>query len=404
MLTEAKVRSFTATDAGKHPDIDGLYLFVTPTGAKSWRYNFRFGGKQLTKTYGCYPLVLLIDARQKHLAARKLLDHGINPIEAGKAAQTTEPAASDVTLLAVAKAWYEQRETIAPSSSIRDTSVLTKHIYPAFGARPIESITVSDMSEFLRGLKAQDLSETVRRAQQLITKIFQHWMGDKRCTLKSNPARELEGMITTRASNHYATITDPRKIGALLRAIDGYDGDATTRHALRLLPYVFVRPGELRHAKWSEFDLDGADGAIWRVPKFRMKKRVEHFVPLSRQAVAIIKELQPLTGRGEYVFSGARSVDRPISNGTLNAALRRMGYRSDEIVAHGFRGMASTQLNELDFDDDWIERQLAHVEQDGVRAAYNHAKHLTKRRGMMQAWADYLDGLRGRKPTLVKAS
>lgn len=266
---------------------------------------------------------------------------------------------------------------------------MEKDIFPWLGSRPVSAITAPELLTCLRRIEARGALDTAHRAHQNCGQIFRYAVATGRA--ERDPSGDLRGALPPATHVHYASITEPEKIGALLRAIDGYDGTFVSRCALRLAPLVFVRPGELRAAKWAEIDLDKAE---WRIPAERMKARVLHIVPLSTQAIEILRDLKPLTGRSEYLFPSVRTRSKPISDNTLNAALRRLGYTTDEVTTHGFRSMASTLLNEQGWDRDAIERQLAHGERNEVRAAYNYAQYLPVRRKMMQAWADYLDTLR----------
>jgi integrase len=250
-------------------------------------------------------------------------------------------------------------------------------------------ITANELRSVLRRIEARGAIETAHRASQNCGQVFRYAVATGRT--ERDPTGDLRGALAPTRETHLASIVAPKAIGELLRAIDGYEGSLVTKCALRLAPLVFVRPGELRRAEWAEFDLDGAE---WRIPAARMKMREQHIVPLSTQAVEVMRELMPLTGRGRYVFPGARTKGRPMSENTVNAALRRLGYASDQMTGHGFRSMASTRLNEQGWHRDAIERQFAHAERDAVRAAYNYAEHLPERKRMMQAWADYLDTLR----------
>ena len=275
---------------------------------------------------------------------------------------------------------------------------LERNIFPNLGGRPIADITSRELLGVLRKVESRGAIETAHRTKQNCSQVFRYAVATGRA--ERDPTIELRGALTPSRERHHPSITDPKGIGGLLRAIDGYDGSLVTKCALRLAPLTFVRPGELRRAEWAEFNLDKAE---WRIPPERMKMRELHIVPLSAQAVDAVKELQPLTGRGKYVFPGARTNGRPMSENTVNTALRRLGYSKDQMTGHGFRSMASTHLNEHGWHRDAIERQLAHAERDGVRAAYNFAEHLPERRRMMQAWADYLDALKaGAKVTAFR--
>jgi len=262
-------------------------------------------------------------------------------------------------------------------------------VIPWLVARPIGEITAPELLAVLRRIEHRGAIETTHRALQNCSQIFRYAVVTGRA--ERDPAADLRGAFPSARKKHHASIIDPKAIGDLLRAIDGYHGSFITQCALKIAPLVFVRPGELRRAEWAEFNLEGAE---WRIPAARMKMKEQHIVPLSRQAVACLRELHALTGSGRYVFPGARTNGRPMSENTVNAALRRLGFAKDEMTGHGFRSMASTLLNEQGWHKDAVERQLAHAERDEVRAAYNYAQHLDERRRMMQAWADYLDGLK----------
>lgn len=260
---------------------------------------------------------------------------------------------------------------------------------PWLGKRPVQELEAPELLACLRRIQARGALETAHRALQTLSLVFRYGVATGRA--QRDPAADLRGALPPVRVKHFAAITDPKTIGALLRDLDGYEGSFVTRCALQLAPLLFVRPGELRQAEWPEFDLDSAE---WRIPAHKMKMRHAHIVPLSTQALAILRELQALTGRGRYLFPGLRTADRPMSENAVNAGLRRLGYDQTQMTGHGFRSMASTLLNEMGWHRDAIERQLAHAEKDGVRAAYNRAEHLPERRQMMQAWADYLDALK----------
>jgi integrase len=248
-----------------------------------------------------------------------------------------------------------------------------------------------DVLKVLKRIEERGIHETAHRARQRCAQVFRYAVQAARAD--RDPTVDLKGALAPVVKEHHASVTEPARIGELLRAIDGYKGQAVTGYALKLSPYLFVRPGELRHAEWSEFDLDGQE-PLWRIPEEKMKMGEQHVVPLARQAVVLLRELNSITGRGRYVFPSLRSGSRPMSDNTVNAALRRLGYTNEEMTGHGFRSLASTCLNEQGYHPDLIELQLAHAERNQVRAAYNKAKRLPERRKMMEAWADYLDGLR----------
>jgi integrase len=367
----------------------GLLLVVKPEGGKLWRFDYRRpgSGKRNTLSLGTYPDVSLKRAREKRDDARKLLADGIDPGDKRKA----EALADAETFEAVAREWFAMHEpNWAPGHSSKIIRRLECDVFPWIGSKPIASITAPDVLAVLRRIESRGVIETAHRARVNIGQVMRYAIATGRAT--ADPTPSLRGALTPWTSSHRAAVTDPDKVGELLRAIDGYSGSYTVHAALRLAPLFFVRPGELRTAEWAEFDLDGAQ---WNLPAHKMKMRQPHIVPLATQAVAILRALYPLTGSGRYVFPGGRSTKRPLSNNALNAALRRMGYDKDAMTTHGFRAMARTILDEhLGFRPDFIEHQLAHAVRDPLGRAYNRTAHLPERRKMMQAWADYLDSLR----------
>jgi len=273
-----------------------------------------------------------------------------------------------------------------------------KHLKPKLGKMPVTSIAVRDLRSVLLKIQEAGNQETAHRVRALAERIYRFAIATGRA--ERNIASDLRGTLTAVATTHFAAVTDPDAIGQLLRAIDGYQGQPSVMHALRLAPHVFVRPGELRAARWSEFDLKVA---TWVIPEHRMKMGRQHTVPLSTQVLMVLRELKEITDESELLFPGLRSRERPISDNSLNAALRRLGYAKDEMTTHGFRTMASTRLHELGFASDDIELQLAHLDRNQIRATYNKAERLAERRKMMQAWSDYLDGLRADKKSRVVA-
>jgi integrase len=370
------------------PDGRGMFLLVQPNGARWWRMEYRRPGthKKNMLSLGVYPDVSLRKARERRDEARTLLADGIDPGDQRKAQQ----AAGAETFEAIAREWFAKHSpNWAPGHSSKIIRRLELDVFPWIGGKPVASITAPDVLGTLRRIESRGVIETAYRAKTNIGQVMRYAIATGRANLDPTPS--LRGALAPSTERHHASITDPDRIGELLRAIDGYAGDYVTRGALLLASLSFVRPGELRGAEWVEFDLDKAE---WRIPAERMKMRAPHIVPLASQAVAILRDLQPLTGTGRYVFPGARSHKRAMSENTVNAALRRMGFDKGTMTGHGFRSMASTLLNEQGWNRDAIERQLAHAERDAVRAAYNYAEHLPERRRMMQAWADYLDGLR----------
>ncbi|MCC7082356.1 MAG: tyrosine-type recombinase/integrase [Burkholderiales bacterium] len=371
-------------------DGGGLYLEVSPAGGKWWRWKYRFDGKEKRLSFGVYPDVSLKSARDRRDDARKLLANDVDPGEQRKAIKSAKGDRAANSFEVIAREWFAKfSPSWAANHSSKILRRLERDIFPWIGARPIAEIAASELLSALRRIEGRGAIETAHRASQNCGQVFRYAVATGRA--ERDPTGDLRGALAPTRETHLASIVEPKAIGELLRAIDGYEGSLVTKCALRLAPLVFVRPGELRRAEWTEFDLDGAE---WHIPAARMKMREQHIVPLSTQAVEVMRELKPLTGQGRYVFPGARTNGRPMSENTVNAALRRLGYASDQMTGHGFRSMASTRLNEQGWHRDAIERQLAHAERDAVRAAYNFAEHLPERKRMMQSWADYLDTLR----------
>jgi integrase len=389
-LTVAAVRAAKPREKSyRLADEKGMYLEVAPTGGRYWRLKYRFSGKEKLLALGVFPDVSLAEAREARDDARKLLAKGVDPSEARKASKRAAAVSAANSFEAIALEWFGRNKpkwTVGYADKIDQR--LRRDVFPAIGPRPISQITAQELLAMLRKIEARGVYETAHRARQDCGHIFRYAIATGRA--ERDIAADVQGALHPVVTTHHPSITAPEKIGALMRAIEGYDGAFITKCALLLAPLVFVRPGELRTAEWSEVDLDAAE---WRIPASKMKMRTPHIVPLAPQAVAVLRKLHPLTGSGRYVFPGVRGRDRPMSENTINAALRRLGYAADEMSGHGFRSMASTLLNEQGYNRDWIERQLAHAERDSVRAAYNYAEHLPERRKMMTEWATYLDGL-----------
>jgi integrase len=375
-------------------DERGLYLEVTPAGGKWWRLRYWFRTKENRLSLGTFPEVSLKEARRRRDEARQLLSNGIDPAAVRKG----EKEALADTFEAVAREWHgKYLPTWTPGHAATIMARLEANVFPWIGAKALREIGAPEVLSLLRRIEARGALETAHRVRGIVGQVFRYGVATGRAD--RDPTGDLRGALPPTEEKHHPTLTDPKAITDLLRALDGYQGSHVTRCALRLAPLVFVRPGELRQAEWPEVDLEAEE---WRIPPERMKLRRLHIVPLSRQAVAIFRDLHPLTGSGRLVFPGLRSPARPMSENTVNAALRRLGYAKDEMTGHGFRSMASTILNEQGWTPDAIERQLAHVEKSSVRAAYNYAEHLPERRRMMQAWADYLDALKaGAKVTPI---
>jgi integrase len=379
-------------------DSDGLFLIVRPKGSRWWRLRYFWQGKEQLLSLGTYPEISLAIARQRRDDARELVANGVNPSVDRRQKKASERESAERTYGAIAKQWLEltgkgREWTVDHVERVRRRQEV--HAWPWIGRKPIADVTDDDVLACLKRVADKGLLDTAHRLRADCDSIFAY--AKKWKMIRYNPVADLRDTDTLPKLKvtHNAGIKDPRALGVLLRALDTYPGSFVVRCALKLQAQVFVRPGELRMARWAEFDLEGAE---WRIPRERMKMREQHIVPLSRQAVAILRALYPLTGPDGFVFPQARSPSRPISNNTLGAALRTLGFSADQQSAHGFRSTASTLLNESGkWHPDAIERQLAHGERNKVRAAYNSAQHLPERRKMMQQWADYLDELRAGK-------
>jgi integrase len=389
-LTVAQIKNAKPGDKPRKIfDGGGLYIQVQPSGGKWWRLKYRLGGKEKLLALGTFPEVPLKEARDLRDDAKRLIRSGIDPSAHKKYLKESVRANTEDSFEVVAREWFGKH---SPNWSLdhanRTKSRLEKDLYPWLGHRPVSDVTASELLAVIRRIETRGALDTAHRALSNCGHIFRYAVATGRA--ERDPSSDLKGALPPVRSQNHAAIIDPREVGHLLRAIDGYDGEEVTKAALQLAPLVFVRPTELRHAEWSEFDLDGAE---WRIPAQKMKMRSRHIVPLSRQVVDLLTEFRPLTDYGHYVFPSVRTGSRPMSENTINAALRRLGYTKEQMTGHGFRSMASTLLNELGWNRDAIERQLAHVERNKVRGAYNSAEYLPERRKMMQAWADYLDGL-----------
>jgi integrase len=377
-------------------DGKGLYLEVSPAGGKLWRMKYRHDNKEKRLSLGVYPEVSLKVARDKGFTARQQLAEGIDPGIVRKAEKQAQGGGDSFE--AIAREWVENFASSRTEGYNRQIiQRLEKDIFPWMGKRPISEIKAPELLAVLRRIESRGALESAHRQKQTCGLVFRYAVATGR--MDRDPSGDLKGALPNRKERHHASITEPRRVGELLRAIDGYEGQFVTKCALRMMPLVFVRTGELRMAQWPEFDLDAAE---WRIPAERMKMRVQHIVPLSQEVVQILRELEPLTNRGiygkpdapRYAFPGGHSREKPMSNNAILAALRRMGYSKDEMTGHGFRSMASTLLHEQGWNHQAIERQLAHAERNAVSAAYNYAEHLPERRRMMQAWAQYLDSLK----------
>ncbi len=396
MLSDTAIRNAkpNSDKPSKLYDEKGLYLIVAPSGGKWWRFNYRFGGKRKTLSMGTYPDTSLKDARDKRDTARKQLEQGIDPSEnrkAKKAAQSAQTNTFDV----VAREWHDKfKPTWVEGHAAIQLRIMERDLFPLIGKQPIADIGAPALLECLRLIEVRGAMNTAHRAKQIAGQVFRYAVATGRA--ERDPTGDLKDALPTIKPVHFPAITEPQAIGELLRAIDGYKGQLTTCCALKIMPLVFVRTGELRRAQWADIDLDAAE---WRY--FVTKTDTPHIVPLSTQALAILRELHPLTGKGRYVFPSLSDYTRPMSDNCILSALRRLGYSDKEMTGHGFRAMARTILDEtLGFRVDFIEHQLAHKVKDPNGRAYNRTAHLPERKAMMQAWADYLDGLKTGAKTL----
>jgi len=393
-LTAAEVNAATIPEGKKQTklaDGGGLHLLITNAG-KYWKLDYRFGGKRKTLSLGVYPQVTLKEARTKRHDARKLLENNIDPSQQKQADRRKAVAKTQsATFEGVSIEWMGKQSKKWVQTTITHTQAkLDRHILPWIGSLPIADIEAPDVLSVIQRVEKRGTIETAHRLKMICSQVFRYAVATGRA--KSDPTRDLQGALAPVVTTHRAAITEPKAVGQLMRAIQSFEGTFVVQCALQLTPYLFVRPGELRHSEWSEIDFEKAE---WRIPAEKMKMKVMHLVPLSKQAFAILKDLHPLTGGGKYLFPALGRSDRPMSENTINTALRRLGYDTKtEHCAHGFRGTASTLLHERGWESDVIERQLAHQEGNAIKGAYNHARHLPERKEMMQVYADYLDGLR----------
>jgi len=406
-LTDMEVKKAKATDKPvKLADGGGLFLLVQPNGAKYWRLAYRFDGKQKTLALGVYPDVPLVGywhdpqtkkvwvkgARELREDARKLLANDTDPgavKQAQKAAKGEQVANS---FEAIAREWFVRHSpNWKENHSSKIIARLEKDVFPWIGGRPIGEIATPALLAAIRRIESRGALETAHRALACCGQVFRYAVATGRA--ERDPTGDLRGALPpVKKDKHFAAITDPQKIGELMRDIDGYQGSFIVKCAFKLSPLLFVRPGELRKMEWTDVNLDSAEWVY-----FVTKTETNHIVPLAQQAVEILREIQPLTGRGKYVFPGERDHDRPMSDNAIRSALRRMGWSNDEMTPHGFRAMASTILDNMGYKQEWLERQLAHEEANKVKAAYKREAwrmYLPERTAMMQQWADYLDKLK----------
>jgi integrase len=390
MLTETQVRNVKPSiKPVRLFDGGGMYLEIAPSGGKWWRLKYRHLGKEKRMSLGVYPDVGLKIARERRNEARKLLTDGVDPSENRKAIRASQVERSGNSFEVVAREWFEKYSpSWAACHSSRIIRRFEKDIFPWLGARPIADIKAKELLTVIRRLEQRGVLETAHRALASCGQVFRYAVATGR--VERDPTGDLRGALPPVKGEHFAAVTEPKKVGMLLRALDGYDGSLIVQCALKLAPLVFVRPGELRMAQWQDIDLDQAE---WRY--MVNKTDTQHIVPLAKQALVILRTLQSLTGGGQYVFPSNRSFKRPMSDNAILAAMRRMGIAKEEMSGHGFRAMARTILDEvLEVRPDLIEHQLAHAVRDPNGRAYNRTAHLPERKKMMQRWADYLDELR----------
>lgn len=395
-LTENRLRTLKPKDKSyKVADHRGLYIEVTPSGGKLWRFRYRIGNVEKKLAIGPYPEINLKQARNAADAARHSVAEGGDPAFEKRKKKIRDEFLSAQTFEAVAREYIEQmmvKNGLAQATLVKANYFL-EQLTPAIGNRPIHDIEPFEVLAPLKRLEATGKHETAKKCRSFAGRVFRYGVATTRC--KSDPTAMLKGALVTPRAQHYAAILEPKELGGLLRAIDDYTGYLVTKYALQIAPHVFVRPGELRHADWREIDLE--DG-VWKIPAGKMKARRPHAVPLSKQVVGYLTELATMLGTEGYVFPSARSGIRPMSENTLNAAFRRMGYSKEELTAHGLRATASTFLNESGlWNPDAIERALAHGDSNVVRGIYHRGKHWDERVRMAQWWSDYLDELRAGK-------
>lgn len=390
MLTDTKLRSLKPRKAVfRIADTNGLCIEMRPAGSKIWRYRYRFAGKANMLTVGEYPAVSLAEARAERDKARALLKGGANPAQVVRIQRAAQIEDAGNTFKAMADELLEKRsKTLSSGSVVRERRMLEKDLGPFIGDIPVQDITAPLLLMALRKIEARGAVETAHRARAAASLVFRYAIATGRT--KYNPASDLIGALTSPQAKHFASLTEPTDVSKLLQAIYGYQGSPIVLAALKLSALLFVRPGELRHARWEDINLSSAE---WRY--VTSKTKTPHIVPLAKQAIEVLKGVQPYTRRSQYVLPGVRSTSRPISENTITAALRTLGFDNTMMTAHGFRAMARTLLDEvLGFRPDFIEHQLAHAVRDPLGRAYNRTSHLEERTKMMQAWADYLDTLR----------
>lgn len=392
-LTDTAVRK-AAPKAKPHrlADGEGMYLEVMANGSKYWRLKYRFGGKEKRLALGVYPRVTLADARQKRADAKRMLDQGEDPSIQKQLAKITKQQAAENTFASIAEELIQKRirEGAAPVTIDKMRWIVERKLGQQLGRVPIAELRPAQLLAVLQRIDSEGLHETANRAKRVAGQVMRFAVATGRA--ERDITQDLAGALTTPTVTHRAAITEPSELGKLLVAMDDYQGTPTVKAALQLTPMLFQRPGEIRHMEWAEINWDDA---VWDIPANKMKMGYAHLVPLSWQSVAILRQLQPLTGSGKYVFPSMRRGGRPLSENGVRTALRTLGYANDQVTSHGFRATARTLLDELlGYRVDWIEQQLAHAVRDANGRAYNRTKYLPQRKQMMQAWADYLDKLK----------
>ena len=385
-LTEFGIKNLKFEKRTMVRDDRGLYLIVHPNGNKFWKYRYKEDGKEKKISLGEYPHVSLRDARQKRDEVERNIALGYTPVR-------KESVPQSKIFKDVALEWFETKIKGVCKDSHADTVIyrLERFLFPKFGARPINEIMPMELLELLRSMQSTGIIETSHRVKQIVGQVFRFGIASGLCG--HDITADLRGALKPKKPKHHGAVTTPNEIKGLLKAMTTYQGSYIINKALWFSAYTFARPGEIRHAEWKEIDLELAE---WRILAGKMKMKRQHVVPLAKQVVELLRDLYQFSGHGRFLFPGARNVakgDRPICENAVVAALRRMGFEKEEMTAHGFRSMASTSLNENGFNSDVIERQLAHIERNSVRAAYNYADYLPERRKMMQWWADHIDSL-----------
>jgi integrase len=376
-------------------DGNGLYLLVTPKGAKSWRFKYYFQGREKLLSLGPYPLVPLKEARERVMAARKVLEGGIDP----SAQRQREKHQAQVTFELVALEWHEkQTAKWTPKYAEATMNRMKRNLFPAIGSRPVNEVSAPEILAILRKVEARGIIGTAHALKYICSCVMRYAIATGRA--ERDPAADLRGALTPHVKKHRPALTAPESVGRLMHAIYNYQGSLVVKSALQLMAFTFCRTGEIRFAEWKEFDFEDK---LWRIPGERMKMNRDHLVPLSKQAIAVLEKLRAYSGSGQYVFPSYTSESKPFGGTALQRAIHLMGFEKGEMCPHGFRSMASTLLNELGFNADWIERQLAHVPHEQVRGIYNRAEYLPERRKMLQKWCDYLDTLRKKERQEIDA-